>query len=84
MDNILKINDETLDQVTGGKLRKVYNATVGFANLRESPSGRTVGRVYNGEFVNTTGVHKRKGDYDWYEVSYDGEFFWIAGSLIGL
>ena len=84
MSDINKINDESLEEVSGGKRRMVKNTSVGYANLRESPNGKVVGRVYNGEYVNTTGAHKFRGEYDWYEVAYDGDIFWIAGSLIGL
>jgi hypothetical protein len=84
MTDINKINDEALENVTGGKRRTVHNDAVNYANLRESPNGAVVGRVYNGESVYTTGAHKFRGDYEWYEVEYDGDYYWIAGSLIGL
>ena len=83
MSEIKKLSEEALENVTGGVRRTVHNDAVGYANLRESPNGDVTGRVYNGESVYTTGAHKFKGDYEWYEVEYDGDYYWIAGSLIG-
>ena len=83
-EEMKKVNEEALEEVVGGKKRQVHNTSVNYANLRESPNGKVIGRVYNGEWVDTTGAHKFKGDYEWYEVEYDGDYYWIAGSLIGL
>ena len=82
-DEIKKVNDEALEDVTGGRKRIVHNDSVNYANLRVSPNGQVCGRAYNGEAVYTTGNHVWKGDYNWYEVYYDGDVYWIAGSLIG-
>lgn len=84
MADIRKINDESLENVVGGRRRVVNNPSVGYANLRATPNGEVLGQVYNGEIVNTTGASKYAGDYHWFEVEYDGDFYWIAGHLIGI
>lgn len=77
-----KINDEVLENVTGGVKREVYNPSVGYANVRSGP-GEDYSVEYtvpNGGHVYTTGYHEDHGDYTWYELTNG---CWIAGSLIG-
>jgi uncharacterized protein YgiM (DUF1202 family) len=82
MTDMNKINDEALENVTGGARRKVSNDSCGYAFVRSGPGKQfdVEYKVYNGETVYTTGYHKYSGGYDWYELD-DGNF--IAGSLIG-
>ena len=82
MTDMNKINDEALENVTGGARRTVHNDSLGYANVRSGPGQQydVEYRVYNGDSVYTTGYHKYSGGYDWYELD-DGNF--IAGSLIG-
>ena len=82
MTDINKINEEALENVTGGARRHVSGSPVGYAHVRTGPGqGYSVAyNVSNGDTVYTTGRHKWSGDYNWYELT-DG--CWIAGSLIG-
>jgi uncharacterized protein YraI len=82
MADMNKLNDQALENVTGGARRTVQNSSADHANVRSGP-GQDYGvvyRVYNGDSVYTTGYVKYSGGYDWYELD-DGNF--IAGSLIG-
>ena len=82
MADMNKINEESLENVSGGARRTVHNDAVGYALVRSGP-GKSYGeeyRVYNGETVYTTGSVRYADGYDWYELT-DGN--WIAGSLIG-
>lgn len=84
MDEMKKVSDEALENVTGGASRTVYNDSVGYAHVRTGPgkSYESAYDVYNGDTVYTTGAY-RYNEYDgyvWYQLT-DG--CWIAGSLIG-
>ena len=50
MTGLNKINVETLEKVTGGKIVTVESGVVNYANLRLKPgfSGKIAGKVYNG------------------------------------
>ena len=80
--NMNKINDEMLENVTGGAQRVVHNDAVGYANVRSGPGlGYDVEySVPNGDCVYTTGRVRYRDGYDWYELTNG---CWIAGSLIG-
>ena len=82
MTDMNKINDEALEEVTGGARRRVSNDSCSYAYVRSGPGKQydVEYKVYNGETVYTTGYHEVHGGYDWYELD-DGNF--IAGSLIG-
>ena len=88
MSEMKKINDEALEQVSGGATRRVQNDASSYSNLRWDPGLHTDVRakLYNGDYVETTGRKVTKDGYTWYEVwvhgaeDLDG---WIAGSLIG-
>ena len=68
MSDMKKLNDEALENVTGGARRTVSNDSSSYSWVR------------SGDSVYTTGYHVYSGGYDWYELD-DGNF--IAGSLIG-
>ena len=83
-----KINEEALENVTGGATRKVYNDAVPYANLRTAPGldSSIKLRLDNGDLVETTGKKEYKDGYVWYQVYVIGAedcFGWISGSLIG-
>ena len=77
-----KINEESLENVSGGVRRTVHNDSVNYANVRCGAGLKydVEYKVYNGTEVYTTGRVKYADGYDWYELD-DG--CWIAGSLIG-
>ena len=87
-DMMKKINDEALENVTGGREVQVRNHEASYANLRTAPglSSRVKLTLDNGAWVGTTGRKERKDGYTWYEVYVVGAEDcggWIAGSLIG-
>ncbi len=77
-----ELSDKELDAVSGGRMRQINNSNASYANLRDS-KGEVVGRIYNGEWVDTTGATENRGGYKWYEVEYDGDYYWVVGSFIG-
>ena len=82
MSDMKKLNDEALENVTGGARRTVSNDSSSYSWVRSGPGKQydEQYKVYNGDSVYTTGHHVYSGGYDWYELD-DGNF--IAGSLIG-
>ena len=82
-----KINDDALENVTGGKTVTVHNDSVNYANIRRTPGLNTevLFTVKNGTQLMTTGNKITRDGYTWYEVMLAGAFDygWIAGSLIG-
>lgn len=87
-DNMNMLNQEELENVTGGKKRIVNNESVGYANIRSQPGKKSdvILTLKNGAPVYTTGKTVKKDGYTWYEI-FDDEaengYAWIAGSLIG-
>lgn len=79
-----KINDEILEEVTGGVQRIVCNPDAGTARIRSGPGlgYSEKATVANGCKVYTTGDVVINDGYAWYQLDapVDG---WIAGSLIG-
>ena len=82
MADINKINDESLENVTGGVKRIVQNDAVNYANVRSGAGLKydVEYKVYNGTAVYTTGKVKYADGYDGYQLD-DG--CWISGSRIG-
>ena len=82
-----KINDEALENVTGGKTVTVHNDSVNYANIRRTPGLNTevLFTVKNGTEVWTTGEKVTKDGYTWYKIVLPSgsDEAWIAGSLIG-
>ena len=88
MTEMNKINEQALESVTGGATRTVQNDAVNYANVRDEPglNSNIIGKVMNGNTVETTGRHVWKDGYDWYEFKMGAaghSTAWIAGSLIG-
>lgn len=84
-ENLKKVSDEALENVVGGIRKTVSNTTQGYdyANVRNEPNGQIVDRVYNGEFVYTTGRTVKRGGNTWCEVHYDGGGYgWVAANLL--
>jgi uncharacterized protein YgiM (DUF1202 family) len=85
-ENINKISDESLEKVSGGKIRKIDNPDASYANIRSTPGmeSRVMFRMNNGELVDTTGLVVNKDGLDWYEIYLDDNVMgWVAGCLIG-
>ena len=88
MTEMNKINDAALENVVGGATRTVQNDAVNYANVRNEPGldSKIIGKIMNGNTVQTTGYHVQKDGYDWYEIKMAAAGHptaWIAGSLIG-
>ena len=87
MSELNKINEEALENVSGGKTVTVHNDAVNYANVRRTPGLNTevLFTVKNGTQLQTTGNKIDRDGYRWYEVylaaAYD--YGWIAASLIG-
>ena len=82
MTEMNKLNAEALEQVTGGKLRKISNSTVSYANVRTGPGTkyRIAYTLRNGEYVDTVRkVFSEEDGYDWTQID-DG--CWIASHLL--
>jgi bacteriocin-like protein len=79
-----KINDEALEQVSGGVKRTVDTGTSQNAALREGPGKGydQIASLKNGTKVNATGRFKEADGRSWAEVDYP-EYGWIAASIIG-
>lgn len=88
MSELKKINDEALDNITGGATKRTVNThTSQNAVVRKGPgvSYPQVASLPNGTVVRLTGesVSNFEDGRDWYEISSPCHG-WIAGSLIGL
>ena len=82
MSDMKKLNDEALENVTGGARRTVSNDSSSYSWVRSGPGKQydTCYCVDDGDSVFASGYHVYSGGYYWYELD-DGNF--IAGSLIG-
>ena len=87
MTEMNKINEEALEEVAGGKTRRVHNDAVPYAHIRSNPGldSRIYFDISNGNTVETTGKVVHRDGYDWYQIRLAGayDYGWIAGSLIG-
>ena len=63
MTDMNKINDEALENVTGGARRTVSNDSSSYSWVRSGPGKQydTEYKVYNGDTVYTTGYHEYSG-----------------------
>jgi len=82
MMEMMKLNTENLEQVTGGKLRMVCNDSASYANVRTGP-GTKYSKAYtlrNGTYVDTVRkVFSEDDGYYWTQID-DG--CWIASHLL--
>lgn len=84
MSEVHKLNNAALNQVTGGVRKTVQNTTPGYdyANVRAEPNGTAIDKLYNGEYVYTTGRRVDRGAYTWVEVDYANGHGWVAENLL--
>ena len=84
MTDINKINDESLDNVSGGVKRVVDTGTSQNAAVRDGAGKQyeQIGSLKNGTVVNATGKFKEADGRNWAQIDYpfDG---WIAASILG-
>ena len=86
MSEIRKINEDSLNEVTGGKIRTIYNPDADYVNIRSTPGmeSRVMFRMNNGDIVDTTGLVVNKDGLDWYEFYLDDDVMgWLCGYFIG-
>ena len=85
-ENINKLNAEALEEVSGGKIRTIYNDSASYVNIRNQAGLQSdvLFRMNNGQKVDTTGNKINRDGYTWYEINLDnGKYGWIAGHFIG-
>ena len=78
--NAFELNDEELDDVTGGKSSQ-YIKTTGNVNVRKGPGleYRSLGTVSKGVKMTYTGKSERDDrGVKWYQVSAGGRTGWIS------
>ncbi|MBP3913722.1 MAG: SH3 domain-containing protein [Lachnospiraceae bacterium] len=82
MSEMNRINDEALEEVAGGKLRRVANDSANYVNVRSGP-GTGFSKEYtlrNGCYVDTVRkVFNEDDGYYWTQID-DG--CWIASHLL--
>ena len=82
MEDMKKLNNQELEQVTGGRTRRVANSTVSYANVRTGPGTRyrIAYTLRNGAYVETVDrVYSEEDGYDWSQLD-DG--CWVASHLL--
>ncbi|MBO7710220.1 MAG: Blp family class II bacteriocin [Lachnospiraceae bacterium] len=85
MTDMKKMNEQELENVTGGESR-IVNTGKNIEAVVRSGAGFGFPQIFaikNGNFVNTTGRSVRADGRTWYEVNAP-VYGWMAGSLIGL
>ena len=87
MSEMNRINEEALDNVVGGAIRKVNTGSSKNAALRNGPGTgfEQIDSLRNGTRVDTTGRKIFNEDDERYfsEVRVNGKKGWIASSIIG-
>ena len=88
MTDMVKLNDQELENAVGGRTVTVQNSASPYTNLRAKAGLKSdvVLRLENGDLLDTTGKKKQKDGYVWYQVYVIGAedcFGWVAGSLVG-
>ena len=80
-----KLNDQDLENVTGGDARTVNTGSKLDAVVRAGAGTNfpQVASLKNGTIVYATGNNARAGGRTWYEVSAP-VYGWIAGGILGL
>jgi uncharacterized protein YgiM (DUF1202 family) len=81
-DNINKISDEALDNVTGGARKVVYGDSTDYVNLRKGPglSYKKVGELYDGDVVYTVDkVYNEDDGYSWTKLDNG---YWVASHFL--
>ena len=86
MSDMNKINEESLEEVSGGRVRTINNPDASYVNIRSTPGmeSRVMFKMYNGDKVDTTGLVVNKDGLDWYEIYLDDNVMgWLCGYFIG-
>ena len=82
-ENIIELDDQELDEVAGGKKKKVYTIVklTGSANIRKGP-GLNFGIITalpSGSMLSYLKESKKdKRGVAWYKVNYNGNEAWVS------
>ena len=78
------LNDQELENVSGGEYRVVNTGDERNAAIRNAPGLSTtiIGSLPNGTVANTTGRFVRVDGRNWAEIDYP-MWGWIKGSILG-
>ena len=70
MTDMVKLNDQELENAVGGRTVTVQNSASPYTNLRAKAGLKSdvVLRLENGDLLETTGKKKQKDGYVWYQV----------------
>ena len=85
-NNVIELNDELLEQVSGGKSETV-KCKVSEANVRSGPGKdyAIIGHLYKGETVTFKGEKKKdKEGKTWICVNKGTKYGWIRTDLVAL
>ena len=88
MSKMNRVNDESMEEVVGGKKVVVKNKNSSYSNIRMTPGlqSSVTFKVTNGTPLITTGEKDYCDGIVWYKIKFGigGDTGWIAGSCIGL
>lgn len=85
MSDVNKINDQQLEDVTGGRIRVIRNSDAGYANIRSGAGMdyEVLLTLNNGREVDTTGKVKYADGFDWCQIYLDnGDYGWVAAHFL--
>ena len=81
MSDMNKINDESLEEVVGGKLYTIRNDDASYVNIRSGAGldSRVLFKMNNGQKVDTTGNKIKRDGFVWCEIYLDNDQYgWVA------
>ena len=80
MSNLEKLSDEKLDAVSGGQK---YNIGAQPVDVLDSPNGRLIARLYQGDFLVTDGSFAYAAGVNWYHVYISRGEGYVNGAVLG-
>lgn len=80
MADIEKLNDETLDAVSGGRKYTIGSQPV---DVLSAPNGRLIARLYPGDFLVTDGSYAYAAGVNWYHVFFSRGEGYVNGAVLG-
>ena len=80
MADIEKLNDETLDAVSGGRKYTIGSQPV---DVLSAPNGRLIARLYPGDFLVTDGRYAYAAGVTWSHVFFSRGEGYVNGAVLG-
>ena len=80
-ENMVELNAEELEEVSGGKAQKKFVKTTGQVNVRKGPSldSASIGVLAAGTIVSYLGTTKKdERGVAWYKINYNGVVGWVS------